>query len=48
MNDTELDRYREVALFRYGLIADLVTLEPLYLQKSQAEIRFEQRNQKNN
>jgi transposase InsO family protein len=28
MNDTELDRYREVALFRYGLIADLVTLKP--------------------
>lgn len=29
-----------------NMLADLVNLEPLYLQKSQAEIRFEQRNQK--
>jgi tRNA threonylcarbamoyladenosine biosynthesis protein TsaB len=29
-----------------GLIPDLVTLEPMYIQKSQAEIKFEQRRQK--
>ena len=28
MNDSKLDRAHEVALFRYGLIADLVRLEP--------------------
>jgi len=31
--------------FESGEIADLATLEPLYIQKSQAEIRFEQRRQ---
>jgi len=29
-----------------NVVADLVNLEPLYLQKSQAEIRFEQRHKK--
>jgi tRNA threonylcarbamoyladenosine biosynthesis protein TsaB len=31
--------------FEAGELADLATLEPLYIQKSQAEIRFEQRRQ---
>jgi tRNA threonylcarbamoyl adenosine modification protein YeaZ len=30
------------------VMADLITLEPLYLQKSQAEIRFERRHKKKN
>jgi tRNA threonylcarbamoyladenosine biosynthesis protein TsaB len=29
-----------------NVVADLINLEPLYLQKSQAEIRFEQRHKK--
>ncbi|RKX29205.1 MAG: tRNA (adenosine(37)-N6)-threonylcarbamoyltransferase complex dimerization subunit type 1 TsaB [Candidatus Zixiibacteriota bacterium] len=49
---TEILNYKAADLLYLGIekilrgeIADTATLEPLYLQKSQAEIRFEQRQQ---